>query len=160
MRNAVDIFIILDFDLKYVQENGFKKPILFKSKIGLGMRYVVKSTMCLKSLISAIQYLFLTLDLLDGILSNLVHWSVSCWFVCRWFVFKYLRDYSLVFLKICMKLMVKKCESYDFCLNLGLMGEGFILLTRGYGFMGGVPPPFDMLKKCTFAYDMNLKLYR
>ena len=30
-----------------------------------------------------------------------------------------------------------------------LMGEGFILLTRGYGFMGGgdVPPPFDMLKK-------------
>ena len=24
-----------------------------------------------------------------------------------------------------------------------LMGEGFILLTRGYGFMGGgVPPPF------------------
>ena len=42
-----------------------------------------------------------------------------------------------------------------------LMGEGFILLTRGYGFMGGVyHPPFDTLKKCTFAYDMNLKLYR
>ena len=42
-----------------------------------------------------------------------------------------------------------------------LMGEGFILLTRGYGFMGGVyHPPFDTLKKCTSAYDMNLKLYR
>ena len=28
-----------------------------------------------------------------------------------------------------------------------LMGEGFILLTRGYGFMGGVyHPPFDTLK--------------
>ena len=41
-----------------------------------------------------------------------------------------------------------------------LMGEGFILLTRGYGFMGGVyQPPFDTLKKYTFAYDMNLKLY-
>ena len=41
------------------------------------------------------------------------------------------------------------------------MEEGFILLTRGYGFMGVcVPPPFDALKKCTFAYDMNLKLYR
>ena len=26
--------------------------------------------------------------------------------------------------------------------GIGLMGEGFILLTRGYGFMGGVPPPF------------------
>ena len=26
--------------------------------------------------------------------------------------------------------------------SLGLMGEGFILLTRGYGFIGGgVPPP-------------------
>ena len=42
-----------------------------------------------------------------------------------------------------------------------LMGEGFIHLTRGYGFMGGgLPPPFDTLKKCTFAYDMNLKLYK
>ena len=42
-----------------------------------------------------------------------------------------------------------------------LMGEGFILLTRGYGFMGGVyHPPFDTLEKCTSAYDMNLKLYR
>ena len=42
-----------------------------------------------------------------------------------------------------------------------LMGEGFILLTWGYGFMGGVyHPPFDTLKKGTFAYDMNLKLYR
>ena len=43
-----------------------------------------------------------------------------------------------------------------------LMGEGFILLTRGYGFMGGrvYHPPFDTLKKGTSAYDMNLKLYR
>ena len=41
------------------------------------------------------------------------------------------------------------------------MVEGFIFLTRGYGFMVGVyRPPFDTLKKGTFAYDMNLKLYR
>ena len=32
------------------------------------------------------------------------------------------------------------------------MGEGFILLTRGYGFMGGVP------LSCTSTYDMKLKL--
>ena len=38
-----------------------------------------------------------------------------------------------------------------------LMGEGFILLTRGYGFMGGgVPPPFDTSKICTYTYDMIL----
>ena len=49
----------------------------------------------------------------------------------------------------------------DFEIKYALMGEGFILLTRGYGFMGGVyHPPFDTLKKCTSAYDMNLKLYR
>ena len=24
---------------------------------------------------------------------------------------------------------------------------------------GAVPPPFDTSKKCTFAYDMTLKLY-
>ena len=30
----------------------------------------------------------------------------------------------------------------DFLLCKSLMGEGFILLTRGYGFMGGVLPPF------------------
>ena len=41
-----------------------------------------------------------------------------------------------------------------------LMGEGFILLTRGYGFMGGVPPPFVALRICTFTYDMELTLYR
>ena len=41
-----------------------------------------------------------------------------------------------------------------------LMGEGFILLTRGYGFMGGVPPPFDTLKIGTFTDDIKLKLYR
>ena len=34
--------------------------------------------------------------------------------------------------------------------GIKLMGEGFILLTRGYGHV----------KKCTFAYDMNLKHYR
>ena len=49
----------------------------------------------------------------------------------------------------------------SFIFDLFLMGEGFILLTRGYGFMGGVlHPPFDTLKKCTSGYDMNLKLYR
>ena len=30
--------------------------------------------------------------------------------------------------------------------NFPLMGEGFILLTRGYGYMGRVYPPFDTLK--------------
>ena len=41
-----------------------------------------------------------------------------------------------------------------------LMGEGFILLTRDSSFMGGVPPPFDTLKICTWSYDIKLKLYR
>ena len=42
-----------------------------------------------------------------------------------------------------------------------LMGEGFILLTRGYGFMGGVyHPPFDTLKIGTSTNDIKLKLYR
>ena len=30
-----------------------------------------------------------------------------------------------------------------------LMGEEFILLTRGYGFMSGEPTPFDTLQMCT-----------
>ena len=38
------------------------------------------------------------------------------------------------------------------------MGEGFILLTRGYGFMGGVPSPFDTLKVGTSTDDIKLKL--
>ena len=43
-----------------------------------------------------------------------------------------------------------------------LMGVGFILLTRGYGFMGGgvPPPPFDTLKIGTSTDDKKLKLYR
>ena len=42
-----------------------------------------------------------------------------------------------------------------------LMGEGFILLTRGYGFMGGMyHPPFDTLKIGTSTDDIKLKLYR
>ena len=49
----------------------------------------------------------------------------------------------------------------DCHLSLTLMGEGFILLTNGCGFMGGsVPTPFWHVKKFTLAYDMNLKLYR
>ena len=40
------------------------------------------------------------------------------------------------------------------------MGEGFILLTRGYGFMWGLPPPFDTLKIGTSNNDIKLKLYR
>ena len=39
-QNLSDVLLELegkDFDLKYVQENGFNKPILFKSKNGLGM---------------------------------------------------------------------------------------------------------------------------
>ena len=44
---------------------------------------------------------------------------------------------------------------------LSLMGEGFILLTRGYGFMGGVyHPPFDTSKIGTSTDDIKLKLYR
>ena len=41
-----------------------------------------------------------------------------------------------------------------------LMGKEFILLTRGYGFMGGCPPPFDTLKIGTSTDDIKLKLYR
>ena len=42
-----------------------------------------------------------------------------------------------------------------------LMGEGFILLSRGYGFMGGgVPPPFDTLRFGISTDDIILKLYR
>ena len=42
-----------------------------------------------------------------------------------------------------------------------IMGEGFILITRGYGFMGGVyHPPFDTLKIGTSTDDIKLKLYR
>ena len=42
-----------------------------------------------------------------------------------------------------------------------LMGEGFILLTRGYGFMGGgvYHTPFDTLKIGTSTDDIKLKLY-
>ena len=45
-----------------------------------------------------------------------------------------------------------------------LMGNGFMLLTGGYGFegVGGVGvyhPPFDTLKMSTSTYDMKLKLY-
>ena len=46
-------------------------------------------------------------------------------------------------------------------LMLHLMGEGFILLTRGYGFMGGMyHPPFDTLKIGTSTDHIKLKLYR
>ena len=56
---------------------------------------------------------------------------------------------------------IKKRQLSENVKVLSLMREGFILLTRGYGFMKGVyHPPFDTLKKCTFAYDMNLKLYK
>ena len=42
-----------------------------------------------------------------------------------------------------------------------IVGEGFILLTRGYGFMGGVyHPPFDTSKIGTSTDDIKLKLYR
>ena len=51
-------------------------------------------------------------------------------------------------------------KNHYFVLN-PLMGEGFILLTRGYGFMGGVyNPPFDTLKIDTSTDDIKLKLYR
>ena len=35
------------------------------------------------------------------------------------------------------------------------MGERFILLTRGYGFMGGVPPLFCHAKKLVFLHVGN-----
>ena len=41
-----------------------------------------------------------------------------------------------------------------------LVGEGFILLIRGYEFMGGVPPPFWHVKIGTSTDDIKLKLYR
>ena len=42
-----------------------------------------------------------------------------------------------------------------------LMGVGFILFTRGYGFMGCVyHPPFDTLKIGTSTNDIKLKFYR
>ena len=43
-----------------------------------------------------------------------------------------------------------------------LMGEGFILLTWRYGFMGGgvYQPPFDKLKIGISTDDIKLKLYR
>ena len=54
--------------------------------------------------------------------------------------------------------MTKPENTFTLCLSL--MGEGFILLTRGYGFMGVVPPPFDTLKIGTSTDDIKLKLYR
>ena len=39
-------------------------------------------------------------------------------------------------------------------LKMPLIGEGFILLKRGYRFMGRVYPPFDRLKICTSTYDI------
>ena len=49
----------------------------------------------------------------------------------------------------------------DFEIKYALMGEGLILLTRGYGFIGGVyHPPFDTLKIGTSNNDVKLKLYR
>ena len=45
-----------------------------------------------------------------------------------------------------------------------LMGEGFTLLSRGYGYVGGGGGmyhfPFDTLKISTSTCDMKLKLYR
>ena len=40
-------------------------------------------------------------------------------------------------------------------------GRRIYLFNKGLRIFGGMfLPPFDTLKKCTFAYDMNLKLYR
>ena len=64
--------------------------------------------------------------------------------------------YSFIFL-MCNVGMVLCIQSPKLC----IIGVGFILLTRGYGFMGGVyHPPFDTLKISTSTYDMKLKLYR
>ena len=55
---------------------------------------------------------------------------------------------------------LSKCRIFTSQLLI-LMGEGFILLTRAYVFMGGVyHPPFDTLKVGTSTDDIKLKLYR
>ena len=42
-----------------------------------------------------------------------------------------------------------------------LNGRRIYPFNKGLQIYGGVyHPPFDTFKKCTFAYDMNLKLYR
>ena len=83
-------------------------------------------------------------------------------FVNAWSLVRELITDDYLFHSVVYLLHVKIRDAHANVYNVyTLMGEGFILLTRGYGFMGGgVPPPFDTLKKCTSAYDMNLKLYR
>ena len=58
-------------------------------------------------------------------------------------------------------LRTKADKDYFVEIVVNLMGEGFMILTRGYGFMGGVyQPPFDALKIGTSTDDIKLKLYR
>ena len=43
--------------------------------------------------------------------------------------------------------------------DLDFNGRRIYPFNKGLRIYGGVYHPFDTLKKCTFAYDMNLKLY-
>ena len=69
---------------------------------------------------------------------------------------------SLLFLSICVHIVLFSAQrSFVFKhLCKYCNGEGFILLTRGYGFIGGVyQPPFDTLKIGASTNDIKLKLY-
>ena len=67
-------------------------------------------------------------------------------------------DVDLKYTIIIQNLQLQRCI---ICVSVdnNLMGEGFILLTRGYGFMRGVPPPFWHIKIGTSTDDTKLKLY-
>ena len=55
---------------------------------------------------------------------------------------------------------IKRYVFIPHLLEMLLVGEGFILLTRGYGFMEVYHPPFDTLKIGTSTDYIRLKLYR
>ena len=50
---------------------------------------------------------------------------------------------------------------FENCQKMNFNGRRIYPFNKGLRIYGGVyHPPFDTLKKCTSAYDMNLKLYR
>ena len=76
------------------------------------------------------------------------------------FIEKYMSDFFVVGIKRTIIGLIFYFWNLRPAIITNLMGEGFILLTRGYRFMGGVPPPFDTLKIGTSTDDIKLKLYR